>query len=194
MSLPSSIMLFLRPELFGLGLPASGIGLALLAQMLGTLRSLQVGGVGAALGHHLRQQLGVFQHRAGTQLFIIMYHPPPTFLTKLTSQSRTFPIVPMSSVTGRPRGYAWCGGSLWGSPRGQGRRCGARFRLLSYIKTPCCMLLYAYYLSNLRFYAARVIFSAGHWEYLRFNFAGIARSFAHRVLFFSIKSSILCNS
>ena len=65
--------------------------------------------------------LGVFQHGAGTQLFIIMYHPLPTFLTKLTSQSRTFPIVPMSSVTGRPRGYAWCGGSLWGSPRGQGR-------------------------------------------------------------------------
>ena len=33
------------------------------------------------------------------------------------------------------------------------RRCGARCRLLSYIKTPCCILLYAYYLSNLRFYA-----------------------------------------
>ena len=73
-------------------------------------------------------------------------------------------------------------------------RCGARFRLLSYIKTPCCILLYAYYLSNLRFYAARVIFSAGHREDLRFNFAGIARSFAHRFLLFSIKSSILCNS
>ena len=37
-------------------------------------------------------------------------------------------------------------------------------------------------------------FSAGHWEDLRFNFAGIARSFAHRILLFSIKSSILCNS
>ena len=38
------------------------------------------------------------------------------------------------------------------------------------------------------------IFSAGYREDLRFNFAGIARSFAHRILLFSIKSSILCNS
>ena len=37
-------------------------------------------------------------------------------------------------------------------------------------------------------------FSAGYREDLRFNFAGIARSFAHRILLFSIKSSILCNS
>ena len=90
--------------------------------------------------------------------FVIMYNPAPIFLTNPAWQSKIFPTEPMLSVTGRPRGYAWCGESLWGSPRGQGHRCGARFRLLSYIKTPCCILLYAYYLSNLRFYAARVNF------------------------------------
>ena len=36
------------------------------------------------------------------------------------SQSRISPTVPMLSVTGRPRGYAWCGGSPWGSRPGPG--------------------------------------------------------------------------
>lgn len=73
-------------------------------------------------------------------------------------------------------------------------RCGARFRLLSYIK-----LLAAYYCTPIicqifGFMPQGSFFSAGYREDLRFNSAGIARSFAHRVLLFSIKSSILCNS
>lgn len=49
------------------------------------------------------------------------------------SQSRISPTVPMLSVTGRPRGYAWCGGSPWGSRPGPGHRCAARSQLLSSI-------------------------------------------------------------
>ena len=39
--------------------------------MLGAFRSFEVGGVRAALGHHLRQQLGIFQHRAGAQMVAV---------------------------------------------------------------------------------------------------------------------------
>lgn len=49
------------------------------------------------------------------------------------SLRRTSPTVPMLSVTGRPRGYAWCGGSPWGSRPGPGHRCAARSQLLSSI-------------------------------------------------------------
>ena len=64
---------------------------------------------------------------------VTMYNPVPTFLTDPALRSRIFPTVPMSSVTGRLPGYAWCGGSPWGSPRGPDRRCAGRYRLLSYI-------------------------------------------------------------
>ena len=52
------------------------------------------------------------------------------------SLRRTSPTVPMSSATGRPRGFSWCGGSPWEWQRGQGRRSVWQFRLLSSIKTP----------------------------------------------------------
>ena len=52
------------------------------------------------------------------------------------SRSKTPPTVPMLSVTGRPRGFSWCGGSPWEWQRGQGRRSVWQFRLLSSIKTP----------------------------------------------------------
>ena len=50
-----------------------------------------------------------------------------------TYQNRIFPTVPMSSVTGRPRGCAGCGGSPWGSQRARGRQCAEQYRLLSYL-------------------------------------------------------------
>ena len=57
------------------------------------------------------------------------------------SQSRIVPTVPMLSVTGHPRGCAWCGGSPWEWPPVPGRRCGARFRLLSYDNSLCNWIL-----------------------------------------------------
>ena len=47
--------------------------------------------------------------------------------------SRTFPSVSTLSVTGPPRGCAWCGGSPSGSRHGRGRRCVLRFPLLSWV-------------------------------------------------------------
>lgn len=44
---------------------------------------------------------------------VTMYNPVPIFLTDPAWQSRIFPTVPMLSVTGRPRGFSWCGGSPW---------------------------------------------------------------------------------
>lgn len=55
-------------------------------------------------------------------------------------QSKTFPTVPMLSVTGRPRGYAGYGGSPLGWRSARGRQCVWRCRLLSYIAPP----LYAF--------------------------------------------------
>lgn len=60
-----------RPDLIGGGLPVGGVSLAFLAQVLDTFRGLQVGAVGTGLVHHLFQQLGVFQHRAGTQMVLV---------------------------------------------------------------------------------------------------------------------------
>ena len=67
---------------------------------------------------------------------VTMYNPVPIFLTDPAWRSRIFPTVPMLSVTGRPRGFSWCGGSPWEWQRGQGRRSVWQFRLLSSIKTP----------------------------------------------------------
>ena len=60
-----------RPDLIGGGLPVGGVALALLAQVLDTFRGLQVGAVSTGLVHHLFQQLGVFQHRARTQMVLV---------------------------------------------------------------------------------------------------------------------------
>ena len=51
------------------------------------------------------------------------------------SQNRTSPTVSMLSATGRPRGFAGCGGFPWGSRRGRGRpimssRCKKIFQIL----------------------------------------------------------------
>ena len=43
----------------------------------------------------------------------------------------TAPLVSMLSTTGHPPGYAWCGGSPWGSPLGLNRQCGGQCLLLS---------------------------------------------------------------
>ena len=61
----------MRPDLISGGLPVGGVSLAFLAQVLDTFRGLQVGAVGTGLVHHLFQQLGVFQHRAGTQMVLV---------------------------------------------------------------------------------------------------------------------------
>lgn len=44
---------------------------------------------------------------------VTMYNPVPIFLTDPAWRSRIFPTVTMLSVTGRPRGFSWCGGSPW---------------------------------------------------------------------------------
>lgn len=54
------------------------------------------------------------------------------------STKRLFLLLSMMSVTARPPGCGECGGFLWGSPPGPGRRCGGRFRLLSYISGSSC--------------------------------------------------------
>ena len=59
------------PDLVGGGLPVGGIGLALVAQMIDAFRALEVGAVSTGLVDHLAQQLGVFQHRAGTQMVLV---------------------------------------------------------------------------------------------------------------------------
>lgn len=63
----------------------------------------------------------------------IMYHSTSLFLPDPAWKSRKSATVSMLSATGRPRGYAWCGGSPSGSRPGPGRRSAARFRLLSYL-------------------------------------------------------------
>ena len=73
--------------------------------------------------------------------FVIMYNPAPIFLTNPAWQSKIFPTEPMLSVTGRPRGYAWCGVSPWELPLSPGRQCVARFRLLSYKKLPLFLII-----------------------------------------------------
>ena len=52
-------------------LPVGSVALALFSQVLDAFRGLQVGAVGTGLVHHLFQQLGVFQHRAGTQMVLV---------------------------------------------------------------------------------------------------------------------------
>lgn len=44
---------------------------------------------------------------------VTMYNPATIFLTDPAWRSRIFPTVPMLSVTGRPHGFSWCGGSPW---------------------------------------------------------------------------------
>lgn len=68
---PALADLVVRPDLIGGGLPVGGVALALLAQVLDTFRGLQVGAVSTGLVHHLFQQLGVFQHRARTQMVLV---------------------------------------------------------------------------------------------------------------------------
>ena len=64
-------MVLLVPELFGLGAPAGGVGLALVAQVLHALGRFQVGRMRAAARDHLWQIFGVFQHRAGAQVVVV---------------------------------------------------------------------------------------------------------------------------
>ena len=64
-------MALLGPELFSLRLPARGVGMALIAQVLGALGRFEVGGMCAGALDHLGQALGVFQHRAGAQQVIV---------------------------------------------------------------------------------------------------------------------------
>ena len=59
------------PQPVGGGLPAGGVGIALGAQVLGALRGLWVGGMGASTHHHLPQLFRVFQHRAGAQHVVV---------------------------------------------------------------------------------------------------------------------------
>ena len=59
------------PDLVGGRLPIGCVALALVAQMIDAFRALEVGAVGAGLVNHLAQQLGVFQHGAGTQVVLI---------------------------------------------------------------------------------------------------------------------------
>lgn len=47
--------------------------------------------------------------------------PIPVVWLNRPWRSRIFPTAPMLSVTGRPRGYAWCGVFPWGSPPAPGR-------------------------------------------------------------------------
>ena len=63
--------MLLVPELFGLGAPAGGVGLALVAQVLHALGRFQVGRMRAAARDHLGQIFGIFQHRAGAQVVVV---------------------------------------------------------------------------------------------------------------------------
>ena len=71
-------------------------------------------------------------------LSVVMYNSTLSVSPDPAFRSTAFPTVPISSVTGRPRECAWCGGSPWGSLPGPGRRCGARSRLLSWYSS--CVL------------------------------------------------------
>lgn len=69
--IPALADLVVGPHFVCGGLPVGGVALALLAQVLDAFRGLQVGAVGTGLVHHLLQQFGVFQHRAGTQMVLV---------------------------------------------------------------------------------------------------------------------------
>ena len=65
------LAVLLVPELFGLGTPAGGVGLAFAAQVLHALGRFEVGRVRAGARDHLGKQLRVFEHRAGTQVVTV---------------------------------------------------------------------------------------------------------------------------
>ena len=60
-----------RPDLVGYRLPVGSICTAFVAEVVYALGRLQVGAVSTGVMHHLAQKLGVFQHRAGTQMVFI---------------------------------------------------------------------------------------------------------------------------
>ena len=61
----------MRPDLVGHRLPVGSICTAFVAEVVYALGRLQVGAVSTGVMHHLAQKLGVFQHRAGTQMVFI---------------------------------------------------------------------------------------------------------------------------
>ena len=61
----------MRPDLVGYRLPVGSICTAFVAEMVYALGRLQVGAVSTGVMHHLAQKLGVFQHRAGTQMVLV---------------------------------------------------------------------------------------------------------------------------
>ena len=61
----------LLPQLVRLGLPAGGVLLALVAEVIHRLRGLQVRGVRAGLLDHLAQKVGILQHGAGAQVVVV---------------------------------------------------------------------------------------------------------------------------
>ena len=62
------------PEFIGLALPVLGIVVALGAHVLHALGTHGIGGAGAGLGHHLPQELRIFQKRAGTEHVVVEGH------------------------------------------------------------------------------------------------------------------------
>ena len=64
-------MPFLRPEFVGLRLPACGVCLALLAQVLGALWRFKIRGVSAGPLNQFGQELRIFQHWAGAKMITV---------------------------------------------------------------------------------------------------------------------------
>ena len=63
--------MFLSPDAVSRRGPLVGVGLAEAEDIAGGFRLLHIGAMGAAAFDHLAQQLGVFQHRAGTQMVVV---------------------------------------------------------------------------------------------------------------------------
>ena len=60
-----------RPDLVGHRLPVGRIRTAFVAEVVYALGRLQISAVSTGVMHHLAQKLGVFQHRAGTQMVLV---------------------------------------------------------------------------------------------------------------------------
>ena len=67
----SRLSLLAVPQLIGLRMPALGVFHALVAQVVHALRGLQIGGTGPGAVDHFPEQMGVFQHGAGTQMVLV---------------------------------------------------------------------------------------------------------------------------
>ena len=59
------------PEALSRRLPVLGVFVALGAQVIGGLRGLRIGGMGAGLLDDFAQYLRVLQHRAGAQMVVV---------------------------------------------------------------------------------------------------------------------------